>query len=415
MPQRTNSPRTRLPLALHYPDFCRLWLGSVVSNTGTQMNNVAKAWILFQLTNSAAALGLEGLCFSLPIALVPMLAGPVVDRVDRLTVIKAAYLVEIVEAIALAIAAGTGRLSPWMIYTAAGVAAVRLSFAIPAGSALVPGLVGETALLSAQSLSAVGWTSSALIGPAIGGALLSQGGATIVFAVNGFCTLCALVALRRVRPMRSLDRQKNKLDGRLMDGIRHIRRSREVSSLMALVFLISTLLIGTETLLPVLNSQIWDAGSMGYSLLRMAPGIAAITVALWLSIKSTVARPFRIVGLGVLVACASLIAFVEAPSFSVAVPLLALGTVGLIRAQVVVATQTQLRTPDSLRGAVGGITAIGQSGLAGIAAAGIAIAATSVGPAVAEIIMAISVAPLALVCSSLTHRNEDTRLGAVGN
>ncbi len=36
-----------------------------------------------QITDSAAALGLEGLCFALPIAVLPLLAGPTVDGFDR--------------------------------------------------------------------------------------------------------------------------------------------------------------------------------------------------------------------------------------------------------------------------------------------------------------------------------------------
>lgn len=414
MKEKGTDPRARLPLAFHYPFFVRLWTGSIVSSVGTQMNNVAKAWVLYQLTDSAAALGLEGLCFALPIAVLPLLAGPAVDRFDRLTAVKIAMVVETAEAAALAAAAATGTLSPWMIYSAAGVAAARLSFAIPAGSALVPGLVGGKALLSAQSLSAVVWSSSALIGPALGGLLLAHAGATAVFAVNGFCTLGALAMLRPVHGT-ALHRTPGQPAGpqqqshsRLVHGFHFLRRNPQILTLQALVFLTSTLLVGTETLLPVLDNQLWHAGTTGYGLLRTAPGVAAVIAGLWLSLRRTMTKPFRGVGLGIVAACTGLTAFVHAPALTVGLPLLTMATLGLISAQILCATEIQRRTPDELRGAVGGITAISQSGLAGIAAAGTAVAASSIGSAAVEAIMAVGSAPLGIACATYAHRHENT-------
>ena len=165
-----------------------------MSSVGTQMSNTAKIWVLYSLTHSAMTLGIDGLCFSVPIVVLPLVAGPMCDRIDRRTIIKASMAVESMEAAALAAAAAAGVLHPWVIYLTAAVEATRLAFEIPARTALTTALVSSDALPSAQSLSVVVWNSAALIGPALGGTLLAVSSAAAVFAVNSVSTLVVAIA-----------------------------------------------------------------------------------------------------------------------------------------------------------------------------------------------------------------------------
>ena len=402
----------RLPVALAHPGFVRLWVGSLLSSIGTQMNNVAKVWVLYELTRSAAALGVEGLCFSIPIAVLPLFAGPVVDRLDRLLVIRVAFTVEIIESVGLASVAATTGLRPWMIYLAAAVAATRLSFAIPAGTAVTPSLVPDSALQSAMSLVAIVWSSSALVGPALAGLLLTVSPAAVVFAINALATLVALLVVRPVTiSARRLSDTGRATAPRPADGVRYLLRRRHLPALQALVFLTSTLLIGTETLLPVLDVQVWHAGTVGYGLLRTAPGIAAVVAGVVFSIASPSTNPFRAIGIGVVLACGGLAAFVRAPQLGMGLTLLSLAALALIGTQILVTTCIQRDTPDRLRGAVGGITVISQSGLAGIAAAGMAVVAVAIGAPGALLATVAAVLPLALGCSvyAARRRLKDSR------
>lgn len=77
--------------ALACRPFARLLSGQIVSQVGTQMSNTAGAWVLYRLTHSAQALGIQGLCFSLPIAVLPLLTGVLADRFSRLVLIKATW------------------------------------------------------------------------------------------------------------------------------------------------------------------------------------------------------------------------------------------------------------------------------------------------------------------------------------
>src|ERR1700691_6073451 len=104
MPEpREDAPaRTTRLGALASAPFARLLSGQVVSQAGTQMSNTAGAWVLFRLTHSALALGLQGLCFSAPIAALPLLTGILADRFSRLTLVKATLAGEAGEGVLLA-------------------------------------------------------------------------------------------------------------------------------------------------------------------------------------------------------------------------------------------------------------------------------------------------------------------------
>jgi MFS family permease len=393
----------RWPLALRYPLFARLWTGSIVSSVGTQMSNTAKLWVLYAMTHSAFTLGLDGLCFSVPIVVLPLVAGPVCDRVDRRTIIKASMAAESLEAAALAAAAAAGVLRPWIIYLAAATEAARLAFDIPARTALTTALVPSDALLSAQSLSAVVWNSAALVGPALGGLLLASTGATVVFAANGISTLIVGITFLPVGRARLPAAGGDPRTG-LGDGLHYAFVHRELLVLESILLATSTIALGTETLLPVLDHVLWHGGPIGYAMLRTAPGIAAVLAGIGIASIRPARHPVRTIAFSMTSACAGLIAFSLAPLLAVGFILLALAFVAISVCQILVATRVQQVTPERLRGAISGFNAITQSGLAGVAAAGMAFAAASLGARTVIMAVAAVTAITGMIAPLRTYR-----------
>jgi hypothetical protein len=217
------------------------------------MSNTAKIWVLYSVTHSALTLGIDGLCFSVPIVILPLVAGPVCDRVDRRTIVKASMAVESLEAAALAALAAAGVLHPWIIYLTAVIEAARLAFDIPARTALTTALVPSDALPSAQALSVVVWNSAALIGPALGGMLLAVSSAAAVFAFNSVTTTAVAIAFLPVGRARLPADGAGVRRGRLGDGLRYAVAHRELVALQAILLTVSAAALGTETLLPVLD------------------------------------------------------------------------------------------------------------------------------------------------------------------
>lgn len=377
-----------------------------MSSVGTQMSNTAKLWVLFSLTHSAATLGLDGLCFSVPIVILPLAAGPVCDRVDRRTIIGVSMAAECTGAAALTALSAAGLLRPWIIYLTAVVEAARLAFDIPARTALTTVLVPGDALASAQSLSVAVWNSAALIGPALAGLLLAVSPAGVVFAANAVTTLAAAVAFRKVRRARlPAPAGGAAARGRPGDGLRHAFACRELLALQAILLAVSAAALGTETLLPVLARVQWHGGPVAYGMLRAAPGVAAAITGLAAAVLRPARRPRRTLLVTMTGAGAALAAFALAPVLAAGFVLLALASAAISVCLIHVSTRVQQITPERLRGSVSGFSAVTQNGLAGVAAAGMAFTATGPGARTVIIAVAAITATTGLLAPKRTHQD----------
>ena len=175
---------------------------------------------------------------------------------------------------------------------------------------------------------------------------------------------------------------------KLGDGLRYAFAHRELLALQAILLTVSAVALGAETLLPVLNRVQWHGGPVAYGTLRAAPGIAAMLTGAGVAVMRPARHPVRTLTLSMTGACAGLIAFALAPVLAVGIAALALASVAISVCLIIVGTRIQLITPERLRGSISGFNAITQSGLAGVAAAGMAFAATGLGAPV--IILAVA-------------------------
>ncbi|MGH9407923.1 MAG: MFS transporter, partial [Vicinamibacterales bacterium] len=75
--------------AFHYRDFRVLWFGAFTSTVGNWMQDVAQAWLVFDLTKSSFFLGLDDFLGQLPILLFTLIGGVIADRKDRRHVLLA--------------------------------------------------------------------------------------------------------------------------------------------------------------------------------------------------------------------------------------------------------------------------------------------------------------------------------------
>src|SRR5436305_1054697 len=193
--------------ALQSRNFTLLWVGLIVSNAGTWMQNVASGWLVLQLTNSPLWLGLLGLSFALPMMVLPLIGGAVVDRVHRIRLLYITQTGSMLVAFALAILTWLNMVTVWHIFVASFLGAALLAFDNPARQALIPELVPPRDLLNALSLNSATYNGAALIGPALAGAMLGPLGAPALFFVNGVSYLAVLIAVLAMRGVHLLPRR----------------------------------------------------------------------------------------------------------------------------------------------------------------------------------------------------------------
>src|ERR671915_2282159 len=180
-------------------NFRLFWFGQTLSLVGSWMQTMAQGWLALELSNSALVVGLVAAAASLPIVLLSVAAGVVVDRSDKLRLVTVAQTLLLIEAAALWWFTWSGRMTiPWLV-TLAAIAGIVQSFEIPARQSLVIELVGREHLRSAIALNSTGFNLGRIIGPGLAALVIARAGIAWCFGVNALSYLAVLIGLLLVR------------------------------------------------------------------------------------------------------------------------------------------------------------------------------------------------------------------------
>ncbi len=359
--------------ALQHRNFVLLWVGLIVSNVGTWMQNVAQGWLVLQLTNSPLWLGLLGLSFALPMILLPLVGGAVVDRVDRVRLLFFTQTLMLLNAFALATVTWLGVVNVWHILASSFIWSALLAFDNPARQALVPDLVPPRDLLNALSLNAVTYNGAALLGPALAGALLVPLGAGTLFFLNGvsfLAVIVALFALKDVRTHADKGAKHASIGAAMRTGLLYAWRTRLILALLALSTLAAIFGRSYQNLLPIFARDIWQSGPAGYGLLLSAAGAGALVGAFGLAAIRQMSRQGAVMMVNGLVFSASIMAFALSPSLLLGIILLFIAGATTTIFGTLIATFIQLATPNDLRGRVMSLYAITLIGVPSLGALG---------------------------------------------
>jgi MFS family permease len=268
-------------------DYRLYFAGNAVSFTGTWMQQIAAYWLVLELTGSPVAVGALALVQTLPVTVLALVAGTIVDRVDLRRMVVAAEAVLAAVAATLAVLALTGAIEAWHLYALGLVQGVALALDSPARHTLVFQIVGPTDLTNAVALSSGLGTSARIVGPALGGLVVATAGAGVAFALNAVSYGVVIVAILAMQvPPRSVTRQTNVLVG-IGEALAFVWSSRRVAVAFFAVLLVSTFSFNFDVLLPLLAGRTLDAGAGTFGLIASVFGAGALCGAL---ILATVGR-----------------------------------------------------------------------------------------------------------------------------
>ncbi|MGB9804829.1 MFS transporter, partial [Desulfofundulus sp.] len=184
--------------ALQYRNFRLLWISLLISNAGTWMQMVAQGWLIYELTRSAFYLGLVGLMQAVPRFTFSLFGGAVADRLDRKRLLCFTQAAAMSLALILAVLAYTRLIRVWHILVVSFLNSLVMTFDQPARQALVSDLVDREDLVNAIALNSMAFNGAAVLGPSLGGFLLSAMGAPGCFFLNGVSFLAVIAALYRM-------------------------------------------------------------------------------------------------------------------------------------------------------------------------------------------------------------------------
>jgi MFS transporter, DHA3 family, tetracycline resistance protein len=160
--------------ALRGRSFALLFVGQTISRFGDSVSTIAIAWLVLQLTGSAAAMGVVLAANVLAFLTFSLVGGVVVDRLPRLNVMLATDLLRVGLTAVAAVLVAFGAIQLWQVVVFAALYGAVLAFFFPAYQAAVPDLVPPERRPSANSLQQLSRRLATLVGPAIGAGLVAS-------------------------------------------------------------------------------------------------------------------------------------------------------------------------------------------------------------------------------------------------
>lgn len=289
----TTPPRSRNPfrVLITHANFRRFWVGQTLSLIGTWMQSMAQGWLALELSNSAFIVGLVAAAGSLPILLFSLHAGVLVDRRDKLRLVKIAQSLLLVEATLLWYFTWSGQITiPGLVLLALVGGAIG-SVEIPARQSLMIELVGREDLRDAIALNSSGFNLARIFGPAVGAAIIARFGLAWCFGVNALSYLTVLVGLARITlpPRPPIVVTTSPLEG-IREGLAFVAHTRHVRGLVWLITAYSILGIPYLSLMPVMARDVLGVGAAGYGVMLSAVGIGGMIGALGLAASAPRSR-----------------------------------------------------------------------------------------------------------------------------
>jgi MFS family permease len=342
--------------AFRYPNFRLYMAARSLAVVSSEMISVAVGWQIYALTHRPLDLGLVGLAQFAPGVLLFLIAGHTADRVARQTILKVCYAGYALCAVALLGLSVHGIASVWPIYAVLLSYGVIRAFSGPAGQAFLPQLVAAEDFSNAVTWSSSFFQAATILGPLAGGLIYGFASSPVPVYVCAFIANCAAALL--LLPIRPNIAPREKIEeegiGMILEGLRYIWRSKLILGCISLD-LFAVLLGGAAALLPVYAREILHTGPNGLGLLRAAPGLGAVLVALLLAHyplrrRAGLAMLWCVCGFGVFTIVFGL-------SHNLALSFLALlltGAFDMVNV-IVRSTLVQLATPDEMRGRVSAV------------------------------------------------------------
>ncbi len=337
--------------------FTRYWIAETLLALGQEIFLVAVGWQIYDITNSALALGLVGLAQFLPQFVLALVAGHVADSFDRRRITFFCQLVKFSAIALIAVLSFLGVLTSTIIYAAVFAFGCSHVFQQPALRALMPTLVERSILPQCIAWNSGVRKAAIIAGPALGG-LIYMVGPVPAYAASALCFLCAGLMLASIKLATSAlpSREPMTLQS-LFGGVAYIRSQRVILGAISLD-LFAILLGGATALLPVYARDILNAGPTGLGLLRAAPALGAVLISLVMLRLPLDRHVGRVMFASVATFGAATVVFGLSETFALSfAALMVLGAADMV--SVVIRTSlVQLQTPDGMRGRVAAVSSI---------------------------------------------------------
>jgi MFS family permease len=342
--------------ALRHRNYQLFFFGQTLSIIGNWVQQIAMAWLVYRMTESAWLLGVTGFAGQIAILVLAPFGGLWADRFNRHRLLLITQALSAVPPLVLAILGYSGMIEVWHVVVMALLAGIINAIDTPIRLTFTTGLVPREDLPSAIAMNALMQSIGRMIGPTVAGVLLAISTEAFCFVVNTLSKviIVSTVVLMTVAPQ-IISKATASPWQQLRDGIQYAWELIPVRWLLPMVATISFMVTPYQTLMPIFAAEVFKGDATLLGFLMAAAGCGGVVGMLALASRRDVRGLTRWVLFASLAAGISVIVFALSPWLPLSLLAIAFTGFGIVVNGMSVSTMIQTIVDDRMRGRVMGI------------------------------------------------------------
>jgi MFS family permease len=352
--RRGRASLSRTLSSLRYRNYRLLFLGTSLSHVGDFVQAMAQSWLVWTMTSSPFLLGLVGFSQALPRLLLGVVGGAIVDRLDRRRLLVCTQVLAMAQAFAFWALVYFDLIKFGHVLVLVLFLGTVNTLNQTARHSLINGLVPREHLMNAIALNSSLANLAKIIGPSLGGVLISIIGVAGCLFVNAvsFLAIIWTLIIMKFPPDRTPAEQGTPFWQEVSEGYRFVRGQERLFSIILLTYGVALVGSPYTRFLPVFATDILHAGPSTFGMLLAAPGIGAVLAGLGIASLGRVRRRMHFVAVSVYAFSLGLILFSFSRSLPLSMFFLVLVGASNIAIRAVANGVVQMETPPHLLGRV---------------------------------------------------------------
>ena len=343
---------SRIFESLKYKNYSLFFWGQTASLIGTWMQAVAMSWLVYRLTESVVLLGTVTFLTQIPTLFLTPISGIIADRYDKRKLLMLSQTLYMCHAILLAVLTLTNYIQPWHILILSLFAGFISALDMPVRQSFYSTLVPPELMTNAVALNSTIMNGSRLIGPALGGFLITLIGEGGCFTINAISFLFVLGALSKIQYSGAKNTENKRPMTEIKEGFQYVKDFIPIRILLVTTSVFSFCIFSYATFMPAYVKGTLMQGSSTLGIIMSAVGIGAVSSTFYLAARKSVLGLGKVVVITITLASIALMPAFFIKSFGYILPLAACAGFGITCSLASINTLLQTLTTDAMRGRV---------------------------------------------------------------
>jgi MFS family permease len=339
-------------------DYRWLYTGQMVSFLGSMITYVAIPYQMYEITGSTFHVGMLGIVQLIPLIFSGFYGGAIADSMDRKKLVVVTELASAMGNLLLVLFSISGSKSEYFLYALSAFMAICKGLERPSLEALTQQLISKEDIPKVSSLQSLKTTSGMILGPAIGGILISTIGIVATYVVDLLSYILSIVCVLRITGLKPLPIKKVSSLSSIMEGFRYALKRPDLIGTYV-VDMASMTFAYPNPLFPALAKTLGGTDKLGWLYSSIAGGafIASLT-SRW---THRMSHHGRIITISALFWCLGIIAFGMTTNFYLAIFFLALAGFADMVSGIFRSTMWNETIPPEYRGRLASVEMISYS------------------------------------------------------